>query len=250
MPRHDPPDIGQPNPGAFKIFHAVQPLEDSEQLVGILHVKPHSVVTHENDEFVRVSVLATDFDLSRVSRASVLDGICQQVDKNLTEHGYVPSCPWQAAAFPDDVTSLGVSLQGLECLLHQGFQIHIVVLHRGPAHTREAQQIVDEPAHFFGRVENLAEIVPAFFVQFLARSFPHQPGKGGDMADRSAQVVGDRIAEGFQLRVGGLQLRRAYDDALFQFHVETADFFLRPLALGDVADGDHGHKRLAAWAVH
>src|SRR3989442_13216385 len=39
MPRHDSPDIGQPDPGAFKIFHSVQPLEDPEQLVGKLHVK-------------------------------------------------------------------------------------------------------------------------------------------------------------------------------------------------------------------
>ena len=60
MPRHDSPDIGQPDPGAFKIFHSVQPLEDPEQLVGKLHVKTDAVIAHENDEFVRVMGIAEE----------------------------------------------------------------------------------------------------------------------------------------------------------------------------------------------
>ena len=57
-----------------------------------------------------------------------------------------------------------------------------------------------------------------------------------DKAQRGAQIVGDGIAEGFQFLVGGLQLGRAFGDALFQVGVEPADFVIRALALGDVAD--------------
>ncbi len=45
----------------------------------------------------------------------------------------------------------------------------------------------------------------------------------------------DRIAEGFQLFVEGRELGGAPPDALFQLFVESAEFFLGTLALGDVA---------------
>src|SRR5204862_5699849 len=44
VPRHDPPDGGQTDAGAFELLGPVQPLEDAEQLVGILHVEPGAVV--------------------------------------------------------------------------------------------------------------------------------------------------------------------------------------------------------------
>src|ERR1017187_4708483 len=56
------------------------------------------------------------------------------------------------------------------------------------------------------------------------------------MAQRRAQVVGDRVAERFQFLVGPRQFRCAFDDALLQFRVEPVYFFFRVFALRDVAD--------------
>ena len=51
-----------------------------------------------------------------------------------------------------------------------------------------------------------------------------------------AQIVGDGITEHFESLVGGSQLSRAVDDALFQFCGENTDLFLGSFALRDVAD--------------
>ena len=51
----------------------------------------------------------------------------------------------------------------------------------------------------------------------------------------AAQVVGHRIAEGLQFRVGRLQLGGALLHPLLQLLVQAADVVLRLHALGDVA---------------
>ena len=68
-----------------------------------------------------------------------------------------------------------------------------------------------------------------------------------DMAQRRAQLVGAGITEGLQFRVGRLQFRRAFDDVLFEAFVEPADFILRALALGDVADVALDHVFVARF---
>ena len=55
-----------------------------------------------------------------------------------------------------------------------------------------------------------------------------------DVAERRAQVVRDGIGERLQLLVGGLQLRRAVSNALFQLFVQAPEFFLDPLTFRDV----------------
>src|SRR5437867_3720800 len=43
MPSHDPPHRGQTDAGAFKLLGQVKPLEDAEELVGILHISELSL---------------------------------------------------------------------------------------------------------------------------------------------------------------------------------------------------------------
>ena len=73
--------------------------------------------------------------------------------------------------------------------------------------------------------------------------FLQQFHEAKDMAQRRAQIVGDGITERLQLLVGGLQLRRAFDDALLQFGVQLANFLFGRLALGDVRADGH----ILAW---
>src|SRR5712691_7747967 len=69
VPRHDPPDGGQTNAGAFELLGPVQPLEDAEQLVGILHVEPGAVVADEQDDPSVFFAGAADLDPPRVAPA-------------------------------------------------------------------------------------------------------------------------------------------------------------------------------------
>jgi hypothetical protein len=56
-----------------------------------------------------------------------------------------------------------------------------------------------------------------------------------DAAQRRAQVVRDRGAEGFQLPVYRRQLRRPLPHTLLQFFGESANLLRRSLALGDLS---------------
>ena len=48
------PDVGQADAGALELLRAVQPLEDAEELLDVLHVEAHTVVADEEDELARL----------------------------------------------------------------------------------------------------------------------------------------------------------------------------------------------------
>ena len=85
----------------------------------------------------------------------------------------------------------------------------------------------------------------AFFGKRRPGVFLQQFHEAQDMAQRRAQIVGDGITERFQFLVGGLQLRRAFDNALLQLVVQLADFLLGRLAFGDVGADGHVLARFA-----
>ena len=64
----------------------------------------------------------------------------------------------------------------------------------------------------------------ALLVQRVGVAVVQQLDEAGDVAQRSAQVVGDRIAEGFQFLVGGLEL----PDIILQRLVQFADPVFSP----------------------
>ena len=56
------------------------------------------------------------------------------------------------------------------------------------------------------------------------------------MPQRRPQVVRDGVAESFELLIGSLQLRRAFDDALLQLGVQVQNLRLCLHPLADVAN--------------
>ncbi len=68
LPEHDALHGGQPDAGARELVGAVQPLEGAEQLVGVLHVEPHTVIAHE-EHALPVLFLAAELDLGDLSFA-------------------------------------------------------------------------------------------------------------------------------------------------------------------------------------
>ena len=58
----DAANIGKPDACTLEVFLAVQALKNAEEVVGILHIKPHSVVTDENHDLGLVSSFMSDFD--------------------------------------------------------------------------------------------------------------------------------------------------------------------------------------------
>ncbi len=71
------------------------------------------------------------------------------------------------------------------------------------------------------------------------------------MAQGAAQVVRDRVREGFEVLVRCLQLRRVPPHPLVDFLVQLADYLLGPLALGDVAGGgEHANDLSRLVPIH
>ena len=81
----------------------------------------------------------------------------------------------------------------------------------------------------------------ALFVEGRAEATLEQLEEAADVPERGAQVVRDRIGEGLELGVRGLELHGALGDALLELLVQPADDRLA-LPLGELALGDVGER--------
>src|SRR5262249_15488529 len=106
----DPPDAGQPDAGPLDIFRAVEPLEDAEELAGVLPVEAHAVVPHDADDLVRRGACRCDLDLRDSAPARVLDGVGKKVDEHLAQERGVAADRRQLAHGPADLPALPVLL--------------------------------------------------------------------------------------------------------------------------------------------
>ena len=85
MAANDTLDDGKSDAGAFKFVYPMKTLEHAEELAGILHVKTDAVIFHKVNGLVSVDV-PPYFNSGCRFGAAKLDGIGQQVRKNLTQH--------------------------------------------------------------------------------------------------------------------------------------------------------------------
>ena len=82
MAMDDPLYNGQSNAGAFKLIGAMQPLKNSEQFVGVLHVKSGPVIADEINIFAVVG-LTSGFDDRHCALARILERVRKQVCPDL-----------------------------------------------------------------------------------------------------------------------------------------------------------------------
>ena len=78
------------------------------------------------------------------------------------------------------------------------------------------------------------QIVLAFRVEFVRVILEQRLAETIDVAQRRAQIVRDRIREGFKFFVGSLKLRGAIGHAVLEFFIETPNLVFCLLALSDV----------------
>src|SRR5262245_20057001 len=92
--------------GPLERVRGMKALKDAEELVHILHVEAHTVVTDKYHRLGAVRITHTDLDLGARPRARELEGIGDEVDQNDLEHGPVPVDLGQCANIPRDVAAL------------------------------------------------------------------------------------------------------------------------------------------------
>src|SRR6202035_1192220 len=74
--------------GSWKVLWAVQPLENSEKLVGVLHTEADSVVAHKDGRF-GPPVQRTYFNNCPFPLAGKFDCIRKQVHENLFQQAWI-----------------------------------------------------------------------------------------------------------------------------------------------------------------
>ena len=107
-------DGGQAHARPFEVFGAVQALEHSEEFVGVLHVEAHAVIAHEHSGRFLL-MLKSYFDDGLLPRAGKLDGVREQVLKNLLHQSGIALHEGQLANLPFNLPTpaLGVKFRRL-----------------------------------------------------------------------------------------------------------------------------------------
>src|SRR5579862_8934937 len=80
MALDDPLDDREADAGALELALRMQSLEDPEELGGVLHVEPRTVVLHQVGRPILYR-LASNIDASRVTAGGELVGVGQQIDE-------------------------------------------------------------------------------------------------------------------------------------------------------------------------
>ena len=82
---YDAFDDRKSDPGALVVLCAVQPLEDAEQLVGILHVETNAVVPHKICFRRPIDALAAHVDGRMLAAAREFQRVAQEIHVDLLE---------------------------------------------------------------------------------------------------------------------------------------------------------------------
>ena len=205
---HYPAHRRQADAGALEFRVGMQALEHAEQLADVAHVEAGAVVAHAQDHRAGVGGACADFDDGLLDLGGELDGIGEQVDQHQAQEAGVGEHRGEFGDAPFDVARGHVAQAFLA-----GFADHLhgvdgLDLHFHAAGARQVEQVVDQQAHAAGGLADAVQVVAAFAGHGTA--FADQDlREGADVAHRGAQVVRDRVAEGFELLVDGFQLRGA-----------------------------------------
>src|SRR5262245_54319731 len=214
--------VCQADSRALEVLGAVQALENSEEFARVPHVESYAVVAHETDRLAFARAPAADLDLGRATGARKFDRVREQVDDHRAQHLAIALDHGQFANAPDDLAPFDIGLQFLQRLFRQLFEVDRLAAHLHSPKPREDQQAVNQTAHVVGRLDDAPQVIFPGLVERSGRMLPQQIGEAGDVAQRRAQVVRDRVGEGLQLLVAGLDFRRSARDAIFQFFVQPS----------------------------
>ncbi|EWS64465.1 hypothetical protein Y695_02289 [Hydrogenophaga sp. T4] len=224
---------GQADAGAGVFVFAVQALEGAKEPVRRGHVEAASVVAHKENGFA-VEGLAADVDVGDLFAGRKLPGVSQQVVEQAAHQGRVGH-GFQVRGDPHLRHPFGGGLHELGGDLAGDFtDIDHAQLHRQLVQARHVQERVDQRAHALARGHDPVDQIDAVGTQF-AGVFPDQfLAEPDDDPDRGAQVVSNRIAEGFELFEALFELRGALGHQALQAVVEQLQPEFAVLAFRDV----------------
>ena len=81
----------------------------------------------------------------------------------------------------------------------------VLALDIAPSDARKVQEVVDKSSHALGAALDARKIALCFFSEFGGEIRTQHLGKAVNVTERRAQIVGDGVAEGFQVLVQRLK---------------------------------------------
>ncbi|EFF46743.1 hypothetical protein XAUC_28580 [Xanthomonas citri pv. aurantifolii str. ICPB 10535] len=217
----------------------MQTLEHTEQFSAVFHIETGTVVAHAELVAAIGHRRVADLDFGHLALGAVLDRIAKQVHPQLAHHVFVGNQHRQWCDMPfhpvAGVLALHVGIQNRTRFGHQRLHVHRLQAQRTAAQARIHQQIVDQRGHAPRRAADHFHVMARLLVGRIAQMTRQLVGESGHMPQRCAQIVRDRIAEGFQLAVDFRDLLHL----AFHLPVELMDTQLRGLLQADVA---HRHQ--------
>src|SRR5712692_2899727 len=133
---------GQAHARAFVFFGAVQALKHAEEFTNVLHIKAHTVVLDKIDALPFV-LPAANGDQRHFALTGELEGVGEQVDKNLLEQARIGLAHGQIADGDVDAPSIVLMAQFPKHLTHEVSAHDALQLERLATQAREGEEIID-----------------------------------------------------------------------------------------------------------
>jgi hypothetical protein len=152
---------------------------------------------------------------------------------------------WQAPYLPHNLPIVGVRRDFVNDCFDELLEFNCRLLCFRAADPRKCEQIINQAAHSICRIDNHANVMPAFLIKRSVGMPLQKLGKSGDVSNRRAQVMRHGVSERFEFFVDSSQLGGAFDYPLLQFSVEFVNFFFCALAFGHVTIDFHNGRRSA-----
>jgi hypothetical protein len=205
VPADDATHRGQSDPRSRKIDGPVQPLEGQEELVDVGHVEAGAVVGHEQS-VAAAGRLAADSDARGGVVGREFPRVAEEVLHDLPEERRVAFDEQARGNLELDTPFRLGPTEVLDDGSGQLREIDWPSRHLDPARPRELQQVVDELTHLLRGLARHLEILPPPGVEPGAVVLQRRLAEAGDRAERRAQVVRHRVAEGLQFPVRDRQV--------------------------------------------
>src|SRR5208282_1740150 len=198
-------DSRQTNTRPLEILLAMQTLENSEQLIGILGIKAHTVVTHEESRDA-AGFLRADLNDGGAASAREFGGIGEKIGKRQSHQSGIAIRFRERFDGPFDAAIAGLLRQVGNHLLDQLLEFYLLADHLPAADAREVQDVVHEMAHVIGGLDDAMDVAKPVFGKPRTLLLLQNSGEAVDVTQGRAKVVRNRIAEGLEFLVHGANL--------------------------------------------
>src|SRR3954468_7043822 len=106
----------------------MQPLEDTEEFVGKLHIETNPVITNK-DGCSLVRLLSSHFNTRRLASAGKLNGVPEEVRENLPNEGRIALHRGQSPDLPLDPPPNGAITEFFKKIVDQKPELHRLAIH-------------------------------------------------------------------------------------------------------------------------